>query len=513
MRMHRRQGADGPQRAAALRDTRAARATTKQGADRSAGTAAAACCIAVTPRFAATSSAAQLDAAGALWREHPGTYLQSHVVGEPQRDRAGSASSFPSAPAISTSTITIGRSARARSTVTASGSTEDDLARVPRDRHRDRALPDVEHLPRQRSVHVCTKRASADAPVRVALATDLGGGTRFSMLRTMHEAYKVAQLNGHSLSAVQAFYLATRGGAHALYLDDRIGSIAPGMEADLVVLDLESTPLIACRMAHCARPDGGAVRADDARRRPRGACHVRRGTPAPTIATLRLAACWSVRCAIAPAARMPCLRVTAPCRAALTIALSKGRIFDETLPLLAAAGIAPAEDPETSRKLIIGSNRADVRFIIVRASDVPTYVQHGAADLGVAGKDVLLEHGGDGLYQPLDLGIGRCRMVVATTRGFDYAGAVQRGARLRVATKYVVDRARALRRQGHARRPDQALRLDGARAAGRAGRRHRRSGQQRQHAQGQRSGRGRGHHADQRAPDRQSGVAQAQARR
>ena len=124
--------------------------------------------------------------------------------------------------------------------------------------------------------------------------------------------------------------------------------------------------------------------------------------------------------------------------AMLTIALSKGRIFDETLPLLAAAGIAPAEDPETSRKLIIGSNRADVRFIIVRASDVPTYVQHGAADLGVAGKDVLLEHGGEGLYQPVDLGIGRCRMVVAAKAGFDYEGTIRRGARLSVATKYVV---------------------------------------------------------------------------
>jgi ATP phosphoribosyltransferase len=121
----------------------------------------------------------------------------------------------------------------------------------------------------------------------------------------------------------------------------------------------------------------------------------------------------------------------------LTIALSKGRIFDETLPLLAAAGIAPAEDPETSRKLIIGSNRPDVRFIIVRASDVATYVQRGAADLGVAGKDVLLEHGGEGLYQPVDLGIGRCRMVVAAKSGFDYEGALRRGARLAVATKYV----------------------------------------------------------------------------
>ena len=124
--------------------------------------------------------------------------------------------------------------------------------------------------------------------------------------------------------------------------------------------------------------------------------------------------------------------------AMLTIALSKGRVFDETLPLLAAAGIAPAEDPETSRKLIIDSNRPDVRFIIVRASDVPTYVQRGAADLGVSGKDVLLEHGGEGLYQPVDLGIGRCRMVVAAKASFDYEGALKRGARLSVATKYVV---------------------------------------------------------------------------
>ncbi|MEO7761375.1 MAG: ATP phosphoribosyltransferase, partial [Casimicrobiaceae bacterium] len=121
----------------------------------------------------------------------------------------------------------------------------------------------------------------------------------------------------------------------------------------------------------------------------------------------------------------------------ITIALSKGRIFDETLPLLAAAGIVPAEDPEASRKLIIGTNRDDMRIIIVRASDVPTYVQYGAADLGVAGKDTLLEHGGDGLYQPIDLEIARCRMMVAVRAGFDYSNAVQSGARLRVATKYV----------------------------------------------------------------------------
>ena len=121
----------------------------------------------------------------------------------------------------------------------------------------------------------------------------------------------------------------------------------------------------------------------------------------------------------------------------ITLALSKGRIFEETLPLLAAAGITPTENPESSRKLIIGTNRDDVRLIIVRASDVPTYVQYGAADLGIAGKDVLNEHGGNGLYQPLDLQIARCRMMVAVREGYDYAGTVKQGARIRVATKYV----------------------------------------------------------------------------
>ncbi len=121
----------------------------------------------------------------------------------------------------------------------------------------------------------------------------------------------------------------------------------------------------------------------------------------------------------------------------ITIALSKGRIFEETLPLLAAAGIVPTENPEQSRKLIIATNRDDVRVVIVRASDVPTYVQYGAADIGIAGKDVLLEQGGAGLYQPLDLNIAKCRMSVAVPEGFDYAAAVQSGARLRVATKYI----------------------------------------------------------------------------
>ncbi len=121
----------------------------------------------------------------------------------------------------------------------------------------------------------------------------------------------------------------------------------------------------------------------------------------------------------------------------ITIALSKGRIFEDTAPLLKAAGIVALDDPESSRKLILSTNRANVRLIIVRASDVPTYVQYGAADLGIAGKDVLHEHGGSGLYQPLDLNIARCRMMVAVPEGFDYDSAVQQGARLRIATKYV----------------------------------------------------------------------------
>ena len=123
--------------------------------------------------------------------------------------------------------------------------------------------------------------------------------------------------------------------------------------------------------------------------------------------------------------------------ASISIALSKGRIFDETAPLLVRVGIRPRQDPGTSRRLVIGTNRRDTRLIIVRASDTPTYVQRGGADLGVAGHDVLVEHGGDGLYQPVDLNIAKCRMVVAVRKGFDYAGAVRRGARLRVATKYV----------------------------------------------------------------------------
>ena len=120
----------------------------------------------------------------------------------------------------------------------------------------------------------------------------------------------------------------------------------------------------------------------------------------------------------------------------ITLALSKGRIFDETLPLLKAAGIEVLEDPETSRKLILPTNQSGVRVVLVRATDVPTYVEYGGADLGVTGKDTLIEHGGHGLYQPLDLQIAKCRMSVAVRADFDYASAVKSGSRLKVATKY-----------------------------------------------------------------------------
>ncbi|EAS48252.1 ATP phosphoribosyltransferase [marine gamma proteobacterium HTCC2207] len=116
----------------------------------------------------------------------------------------------------------------------------------------------------------------------------------------------------------------------------------------------------------------------------------------------------------------------------ITIALTKGRILKETLPLLARAGIVPTEDVFTSRKLVFPTNRDNVRLIILRGSDVTTYVQFGAADLGVAGKDMLLEHQGDGYYEPLDLGIARCKLMTAVP-----VGTTQQHSRLRVATKYI----------------------------------------------------------------------------
>ena len=121
----------------------------------------------------------------------------------------------------------------------------------------------------------------------------------------------------------------------------------------------------------------------------------------------------------------------------ITLALSKGRIFDEALPLLQDAGIQVLDEPQSSRKLILATSSANVRVLVVRATDVPTYVQYGGADMGITGSDTLLEHGSDGLYQPLDLQIARCRISVAVRAGFDYASAVKQGSRLTVATKYL----------------------------------------------------------------------------
>jgi ATP phosphoribosyltransferase len=129
--------------------------------------------------------------------------------------------------------------------------------------------------------------------------------------------------------------------------------------------------------------------------------------------------------------------MTSARKPAITLALSKGRIFDETLPLLKAAGISVLEDPEKSRKLILPTSSPDLQVVLVRATDVPTYVQYGGADLGVTGKDTLIEHGGQGLVQPLDLEIAKCRVSVAVRADFDYAFAVRQGSRLKVATKYV----------------------------------------------------------------------------
>ncbi|MEQ6342964.1 MAG: ATP phosphoribosyltransferase [Gammaproteobacteria bacterium] len=127
----------------------------------------------------------------------------------------------------------------------------------------------------------------------------------------------------------------------------------------------------------------------------------------------------------------------------LTIALSKGRIFKETLPLLAHAGIVPVDDPDTSRKLILDTNHPEIKLVIIRASDVPTYVEYGAADVGVAGKDVLMEHGGDGLYEPLDLKIACCRLMLAGP-----ASGKNSEARMRIATKYVASTRRYFAAQG-----------------------------------------------------------------
>jgi ATP phosphoribosyltransferase len=127
----------------------------------------------------------------------------------------------------------------------------------------------------------------------------------------------------------------------------------------------------------------------------------------------------------------------------LTIAISKGRIYEDAMPMLAAAGIYPTVDPDKSRKLILPTSRDDVRLLVIRATDVPTYVEYGAADLGIAGKDVLVEYGAEGLYEPLDLGIAKCRLMTAARVGADLGG-----KRLRVATKYVKTAQRYFAQQG-----------------------------------------------------------------
>jgi guanine deaminase len=205
---------------------------------------------AVTPRFAASSTPAQMAAAGALWRESPGTYLQSHVA-ENRREVEWVQALYPERKGYLDVYDHYGQLGPRAIYGHGIWLTEDELRRC-----HDTGTA-IAHCPTSNfflgsgclNLGVTSKK---ERPVRVGLATDLGGGTSFSILRTMGEAYKAAQLAGYSLSAGHAFYLATRGAAHALYLDDRIGSIAPGMDADLVVLDLESTPIIRYRMKHAA---------------------------------------------------------------------------------------------------------------------------------------------------------------------------------------------------------------------------------------------------------------------
>jgi guanine deaminase len=203
----------------------------------------------VTPRFAASSSREQMEMAGALWHEHPGTYLQSHVsenrgevswVKELYPERGGYLDIYDHYRQLGPRSI-YGHGIWL---------TEPELARC----HESGTA--IAHCPTSNQFLGSGLFNMANAmnparPVRVGLATDIGAGTSFSMLQTLNEAYKVAQLNGNALSAGHAFYLATRGTAKALYLEDKIGSIAAGMEADVIVLDLKSTPLIEHRMRYC----------------------------------------------------------------------------------------------------------------------------------------------------------------------------------------------------------------------------------------------------------------------
>jgi len=203
---------------------------------------------AVTPRFAVTSTPAQLDAAGALRREHPGVHVQSHVS-ENLAEIALVASMFPAASSYLD--VYARHGLTGPRTIYGHGVHlgEDDFAFLHETGTAIAHCPTSNNFLGSGLFKLGTARRR-ERPVRVGLATDLGGGTSFSILRTMQAAYEVSQLSGMPLSPSGALYLATRGGAHALDLDERIGSVAPGMEADLAVLDLASTPLIAMRMGY-----------------------------------------------------------------------------------------------------------------------------------------------------------------------------------------------------------------------------------------------------------------------
>ena len=208
---------------------------------------------AITPRFAATSSPEQLQAAGALKAEHPDCFVQSHVA-ENRQEVAWIRTLFPERKGYLDVYDHYGLLGRRAIYGHGIWLTESELLRC----HQTGTA--IAHCPTSNFFlgSGCLDVGNAvrrERPVRVGLATDVGAGTSFSMLQTMGEAYKAAQLHGRALPATHAFYLATRGAAHALYLDDTIGSVAPGMEADLVVLDLKSTPLIAYRMRYAENLD------------------------------------------------------------------------------------------------------------------------------------------------------------------------------------------------------------------------------------------------------------------
>jgi guanine deaminase len=202
----------------------------------------------VTPRFAPTSSPEQMELTGAVWRENPGTYLQSHVSENPSevewvRDLFPDRNSYVGVYAH------YGQLGE-RSILGHGVHLSEDEFQMLHDTGTAIAHCPTSNLFLGSGLFDIQKAVDPKRPVRVGLATDLGAGTNFSQLVTMSEAYKVAQLNGYALSAHHAYYLATRGAAHALYLDDKIGSIAVGMEADLTVLDLKATPVLGYRMKH-----------------------------------------------------------------------------------------------------------------------------------------------------------------------------------------------------------------------------------------------------------------------